>query len=137
MKSTELLQRLQSQYGETDDIVAVFSTFSDYIESNRFFELFFSEKLKTLFAIFLPEDMDDEPLEEARILEDADDLLEFLVHEIIKDVMGLKLNGEHMSNRLAQNEIDEVHKRIEPMLNHLGGDWVDQFKDVLEEWSDV
>ena len=136
----KILSILQEHYGERDalKLMGVYAAFSDYIESSPDFEVFCSEKLGHIFCLYLAGKIDEIDL---KIIEDSDDFFEFLIKEIIKDVMGLKLNGEHFSNRLAQIEIDEVHKRVKPYLDkfsEIGREKrTAQFEEIMEDWMDV
>ena len=130
-------------YGEKKlmKLCAVFIAFMDYIVSNRTFEVFFSEKKGFYFIAMITdeelESADYRYLESTTIIKDADGFFDYLVTEIIHDVMDLKMNGPHDGCDLAENEIAEIRRRLDPYLNTFIGDsrthYWQLFESLLEK----
>jgi hypothetical protein len=97
----------------------LFTTFGDYIRGNKEFDIVYSEKLGYLSLVInrksgIIEDVDQ--------LKDFDALLEEMFLQISNDVLALKMIGYHDDIELFPEEIVEVHRRVEPILNTMTQD---------------
>ena len=95
----------------------LFATFGDYIRGNKTFDIVYSEKLGYLII-----DIYKGEIEEVGQLEDFDALLEEIFFQISSDVRDLKMIGYHDDIDLFSEEIVEVRRRVEPILNTMSQD---------------
>ena len=90
---------------------ALLDSFSDYIQSNKHFEIVYSNKLGFLtFAVH-----DGKPLDFDWI-DSFDDLLDALFSEVLSDVRDMQLQGQHDARIAFPIEINETRRRIKSIL---------------------
>ena len=90
------------------------ATFGDYIRSNKEFDIAFSEKLGYLSLVI---NTKHGIIEDVSPLKDFDALLEELFLQIGNDVLALKMSGYHDDIELFPEEMVELRRRVEPILN--------------------
>ena len=95
------------------------ATFRDYIRENKNFDIVYSEKSGYLSLTI---NSKKERIEDIDKLEDFDALLEELFFQISGDVLALKMVGYHDDIELFPEEIIEVRRRVEPILNTMTQD---------------
>ena len=91
--------------------------FGGYIRGNKTFEIVYSDKLGYL-TIYIQRG----EIETAGQLEDYDALLKELFFQISNDVRSMNMIGYHDDIDLFPEEIVEVHRRVEPILNTMNQD---------------
>ena len=95
------------------------NTFGDYVSDNKEFDLAYSEKLGYLALVINPK---SGIIEDIAPLKDFDALLEELFLQIGNDVLALKMGGYHDDIELFPEEIVEVRRRAESILNNMSQD---------------
>jgi hypothetical protein len=93
--------------------------FGDYIRSNKEFDIVYSEKLGYLSLVI---NTKTGIIEDVSPLKDFDALLKEMFFQISNDVLALKMVGYHDDIELFPEEIVEVHRRVEPILNTMTQD---------------
>ena len=97
----------------------LFTTFGDYIRSNKEFDIVYSEKLGYLSLVI---NRKHGIIEDASPMKNFDALLKELFFQISNDVLALKMVGYHDDIELFPEEIKEVRRRAEPILNTMTQD---------------
>ena len=95
------------------------NTFGDYVSDNKEFDLAYSEKLGYLALVINPK---SGIIEDIAPLKDFDALLEEMFLQIGNDVLALKMGGYHDDIELFPEEIVEVRRRAESILNTMSQD---------------
>ena len=91
--------------------------FGEYIRGNKSFDIVYSEKLG-----YLTIDIHKGEIEEVGQLKDYDAMLEEMFFEISNDVRSMNMIGYHDDIDLFPEEIIEVRRRVEPILNTMTQD---------------
>ena len=95
------------------------TTFGEYIRSNKEFDIAYSEKLGYLSLVI---NTKHGIIEDVSPLKDFDALLEEMFLQIGNDVLALKMAGYHDDIELFPEEIVEVRRRVEAILNTMSQD---------------
>ena len=95
------------------------TTFEEYIRDNKEFDIVYSEKLGYLSLVI---NRKSGIIEDVSPMKDFDALLKELFFQISNDVLALKMVGYHDDIELFPEEITEVRRRVEPILNTMTQD---------------
>ena len=93
--------------------------FGDYIRSNKEFDIAYSEKLGYLSLVINPK---HGIIEDVSPMKNFDALLEEMFFQISNDVLALKMVGYHDDIELFPEEMVELRRRVEPILNTMTED---------------
>ena len=93
------------------------ATFGDYIRGNKRFDVVSSDKLG-----YIVMNIDKDEVQVLLQIKDYDTLLNNMFNQISDDVLALKLVGYHDDIELFPEEIIEVRRRVEPILNTMSQD---------------
>ena len=93
--------------------------FGEYIRSNKEFDIAYSEKLGYLSLVI---NTKYGIIEDVSPLKDFDALLEEMFLQIGNDVLALKMAGYHDDIELFPEEMVELRRRMEPILNTMNQD---------------
>ena len=95
------------------------ATFGDYIRGNKEFDIVYSEKLGYLSLVI---NTKHGIIEDVSPMKDFDALIKEMFFQISNDVLALKMVGYHDDIELFPEEIVEVHRRVEHILNTMTQD---------------
>ena len=93
------------------------ATFWDYIQSNKRFDIVYSEKLG-----YIVMNIDKDEIQVLLQIKNFDELLKNMFNQISDDVLALNLVGYHDDIELFPEEMVEVRRRAEEILNTMTQD---------------
>ncbi len=95
------------------------NVFRDYIQGNKEFDVVYSEKLGYLSLVI---NTKHGIIEDVSPLKDFDALLEEIFLQISNEVLALNMVGYHDDIELFPEEMVELRRRVEPILNTMSQD---------------